>query len=110
VLEFVSLLVHLLDHLLFERRLRPRVRNLARRLRYLRRPIDLTPEALPPGTPGATAAGNPAFWPPVPQFVTANNSSWMLQEFTRQQQAALRAAVNDPSMWRNAALLDSPQG
>jgi hypothetical protein len=44
---------------------------------------------------------------PVP-FVNSNNSPWTLEGFARQQQAALRAAVNDPSMWRNTALLDSP--
>lgn len=114
MLEFVSLLVHLLDHLLFERRLRPRVKNLARRLRSLGWPRALAPGALPPGTASATAttlqplAGGAQS--PLPHFVTANNSAWMLQEFTRQQRIALRAAVNDPSMWRNTALLDSPHG
>jgi hypothetical protein len=98
----------------------PRIKSLAQgvhqRLALLarRRSMDLTPEALPPRTASATAialqplAGGAQS--PLPHFVTANNSAWMLQEFTRQQRIALRAAVNDPSMWRNAALLDSPHG
>jgi hypothetical protein len=80
----------------------PRIRNLAQvvrqRLALLarRRPMDLTPEALPPGTASAIAAAMP-------------NSSWMQWEVARQHQIAVQAAM-DSTMHRNVALLDSPHG
>jgi hypothetical protein len=95
VLELVSLLVHMLDHLLFERRLRPRVKNLARRLCSLRWPRVLAPGALPPGTASAIASAIQPLaertWSPVPQLV---NSSLMMQwEGARQQRIAAQVAA-----------------
>jgi hypothetical protein len=102
----------LLLGLLRARMISPWIKNLGQvvhqRLALLaRRSMDLTPAEFPVGTPSATAA---AIQPsPVPPFVNTTNSPWMLEDFAQRQRAALLASGVDPSMWRNAALLDSPR-
>jgi len=116
-------IILLLELLVFEHKPRPWVRNLTQPIRAVRaacgrlyqrvvllarRPLDLAPDALPPGTASAIATAMQPLAGGSRPFVNTNNSTWMLEEFARQQRSAWRASMGDSSMWRNAALLDSP--
>jgi hypothetical protein len=94
-----NLFFFLLALLLIEQPLRPWIRNLfARRLRSRDKAAPLTGlrmdltsgtlSAQPPPPPASAA-----LIPPLPQFVNSNDSTWMLEEYARQQRTAARVAT-----------------